>query len=46
MMGHAIGSSAVPITSIAFPDIGSATLANLGGTGINGAGLTLNKPAR
>ena len=42
MMGHAIGTATAPITNVAFPDIGqSAVLANLGGTGINGAGLTL-----
>jgi autotransporter-associated beta strand protein len=42
MLGHAIGSASAPITNIAFPDVGQeAVLANLGGTGINGAGLKL-----
>jgi autotransporter-associated beta strand protein len=43
MMGHAIGSDTARISSVIFPDAGqSATLANLGGSGINGAGLTLD----
>jgi autotransporter-associated beta strand protein len=43
MMGHSIGSSTAPITTVAFPDVGqTAMLANLGGTGINGIGLTLD----
>jgi fibronectin-binding autotransporter adhesin len=43
MMGHAIGTSAAPITNVNMTSVGStATLANLGGTGINGAGLTVN----
>jgi autotransporter-associated beta strand protein len=43
MMGHAIGSASALITNVFFPDIGqTATLANLGSTGINGAGLKLS----
>jgi autotransporter-associated beta strand protein len=43
MMGHAIGSSTSPITNVNITTFGlTATLANLGGTGINGAGLTIN----
>ncbi len=42
MQGHAIGSAAAPITNIGLtlPNQ-TATLSNLGGAGINGAGLTL-----
>ena len=44
MSGFAIGTAAVPITNVNFVTSGtqSATLSNLGGTGINGAGLTMN----
>ena len=43
MMGHAIGSATAPITTVNLPALGqSATLANLGGAGINGTGLALN----
>jgi autotransporter-associated beta strand protein len=43
MMGHAIGSSTAPITTVNMPGVGStAILSNLGGTGINGAGPTMN----
>lgn len=43
MMGHAIGTSAAPITNVNITSVGStATLANLGGTGINGAGPNVN----
>ena len=43
MMGHAIGSATAPITTVNLPALGqSATLANLGGAGINGTGLVLN----
>jgi autotransporter-associated beta strand protein len=43
MTGHAIGSSAFPINNVNLPTFGQiATLANLGGAGINGAGLTMN----
>jgi fibronectin-binding autotransporter adhesin len=42
MQGHAIGSSAAPITNIGLTLLNdTATLENLGGAGINGAGLTL-----
>jgi fibronectin-binding autotransporter adhesin len=41
MMGHAIGTVALPINNVNLPSLGqTATLANLGGTGINGAGLS------
>ena len=43
MTGHAIGSAAFPINNVNYPTFGQiATLANLGGAGINGAGLTMN----
>lgn len=43
MMGHAIGSLTAPITNVNMPPFAStATLANLGGGGINGVGLTIN----
>ena len=43
MTGHSIGSTAAPITTVNMPVDGQiATLANLGGQGINGAGLTMN----
>lgn len=43
MMGHEIGSAASPITVVNLPFAGlTATLRNLGGGGINGAGLTMN----
>ncbi len=49
MMGHAIGTTAAGtggtrhLSTVTLPTLGSsATLANLGGDGINGAGLTMN----
>ncbi|HET6407974.1 MAG TPA: autotransporter-associated beta strand repeat-containing protein, partial [Chthoniobacteraceae bacterium] len=43
MMGHAIGTADAPITNVNMPSVAStATLANLGGGGINGAGLIMN----
>jgi fibronectin-binding autotransporter adhesin len=44
MNGFAIGTATAPITTVALaPTAGDApTLSNLGGTGINGAGLLLN----
>jgi autotransporter-associated beta strand protein len=44
MEGNAIGSAAGPITTIRLSpnSTDSATLQNLGGAGINGAGLTMN----
>jgi fibronectin-binding autotransporter adhesin len=42
MQGHAIGSAAAPVTNIGLSLTGQvATLSNLGGAGINGAGLIL-----
>ena len=42
MQGHAIGSLAAPVTNIALTlPSQTVTLSNLGGAGINGAGLTL-----
>lgn len=43
MMGHAIGSNIAPITVVNLPTTGfTAKLKNLGGGGINGAGLMVN----
>jgi fibronectin-binding autotransporter adhesin len=43
MMGHAIATAALPINNVNLPAAGqTARIANLGGTGINGAGLTKN----
>ncbi len=42
MTGHAIGTAAAPVTTVNLPASGqTATLSNLGGTGINGAGLNM-----
>ena len=43
MNGHGIGTATNPITTVNLPAAGqTATLSNLGGAGINGAGLTMN----
>jgi autotransporter-associated beta strand protein len=43
MMGHAIATSALPVNNVNMPATGqTATLSNLGGTGINGTGLKMN----
>jgi fibronectin-binding autotransporter adhesin len=43
MNGNSIGTAAAPITTVNLPAAGqTATLSNLGGTGINGAGITMN----
>jgi fibronectin-binding autotransporter adhesin len=43
MNGNVIGTAAAPITNVHLVTTGtSATLQNLGGAGINGAGLTMN----
>ncbi len=43
MTTHAIGSAAAPITTSFVPVVSqTGTLQNLGGTGVNGAGLTMN----
>src|SRR4030095_13280007 len=43
MMGHAIGTSTAPIKTVNMTSVGFiATLANLGGTGINGIGLKVS----
>src|SRR4030095_12257591 len=43
MMGPAVGARKAPITTVNISSVGTtATLANLGGTGINGVGLNVN----